>query len=365
MQTKRAQNKGLERGIVVHKKLLTCADLAEITQSKLVGNPAHLISSVADLPSADIEDASFLSNPRYESAMKRSKAGAIFVASPELIIEGRNFLINESPSKAFQIVLEAFYSDSQKLTGFHGIHPSAVIHESATIGKGVEIGPHAVIDQDVTIGDNTFIGSGAYIGAGVAIGSHCLIHPHVTIRELCRIGNRVILHPGVVIGSCGFGFTTDAEGKHHKLHQVGIVIIEDDVDIGANTTIDRSRFKATVIARGTKIDNLVQIGHGVQIGEDNIIVSQVGIAGSTITGNNVVFGGQVGVAGHLTIHSGVAFAAKAGVSKSITEAGNYGGVPAVPIEEYQRKTVLMRNIDKHLKRIRELEARLDSLEHQR
>lgn len=338
------------------------AQLAEMTQSEVLGDPDCIISNACDLQSASPEDISFLSNPRYEKMMKRSKAGAIFIASPTLAEEGRNFLVNSDPTRAFQTVLEVFYEGAQRMTGFSGIHPTAVIHETSILGRNVTIGPHAVIDQDCRIGDNTFIGSGAYLGTSVAVGEGCLIHPRVTIRERCIIGNNVVIHPGAVIGSCGFGFTTDEKGKHHKLCQMGIVTIGDDVEIGANTTIDRSRFKSTVISKGTKIDNLVQIAHGVHIGEDCIIVAQTGIAGSTEVGRNVVTGGQVGIAGHLTIHPNVAIAAQSGVSKSIREPGNYRGTPLMPLDEYNRKYVHYRRIDKLIERVEKLEKALSKQE---
>jgi UDP-3-O-[3-hydroxymyristoyl] glucosamine N-acyltransferase len=176
------------------------------------------------------------------------------------------------------------------------------------------------------------------------------------------IGNRVILQPGVVIGSCGFGYTTDKQGRHAKLNQVGGVHIEDDVEIGANTTIDRSRFKMTIVRRGTKIDNLVQIGHGSIIGSDNMIVAQAGIAGSVETGSHVVLAGQCGIAGHVKLGKGVIMIAKSGVDKSLPEGGKYGGAPAVPLAEHNRTQVYLRNIEKYIKQLKALEARMDKLE---
>jgi UDP-3-O-[3-hydroxymyristoyl] glucosamine N-acyltransferase len=196
----------------------------------------------------------------------------------------------------------------------------------------------------------------------VSVGSGCLFYPHVIIREKCTIGNRVILQPGAVIGSCGFGFTTDALGKHTKLDQLGTVIIEDDVEVGANTTIDRARFKSTIIAKGTKIDNLVQIGHNVHIGPDNIIVSQTGIAGSTKTGKNNVFGGQTGIVGHLEIADYVMIATRGGVSKSILKAGKYAGSPVMGLSEYNRQQVYLRKIETYIEQIETLETRLQKLE---
>lgn len=345
------------------KKVFTLADLAHYTNSRLVGNPSHRIFNVADLESASDEDASFLSNPLYEKTLWTSQAGVIFVSPNIKLPDGRNFLISDNPSLSFQKTVEAFFGDLlHSYSGFSGIHPSAIIHETAVIGKNVSIGPHTVIDKEVKIGDNTIISAGCYVGLNAAIGKDCLLHPHVTIRERCQLGDRVILQPGVVIGGCGFGYLTDSKGKHSKLNQVGIVIIEDDVEIGANSTIDRSRFKATTIGKGTKIDNLVQIGHGVIVGEDNIIVAQTGIAGSTKTGKNVVFAGQVAVAGHIEISSGTIIAAKSGVSKSITAPGKYGGIPVVPLAEYNRNSVYLRNIKEFVDEIKKIKERLAQLE---
>lgn len=344
-------------------KTFTLAELATYTNSKLVGNPQHCINNVADLESASSEDVSFLANPRYEQAMRSSKAGVIFVEPTTALIENRNFLIHENPSKAFQMTVEIFYKDSQEHSAFQGIHPSAIIHSSCQIGKAVTIGPHAVLDKNVTIGEGTFIGAGCYIGPGTAIGKGSLIHPRVIIREFCVIGDRVILQPGAVIGSCGFGYLTDKEGQHTKLKQLGNVVVEDDVEIGANTTIDRARFKTTRIGRGTKIDNLVQIGHGVILGEHNIIVAQTGIAGSTQTGKHVIIGGQAAIAGHIKIADGVMITGKAGVTKSVTKSGKYGGLAGVlPLDEFNRNSVFLRNIEKYIQEIKSLQLRIEALE---
>ena len=352
----------------MNKKSFTLQELAQLTHSKLVGDPSHRIFQVADLESAGVEDVSFLNklsfgqSSRYDQAMRKSQAGAIFVHPDTPLDNGKNYLLSEDPSRSFQQVLEALHGTSRELSGFKDIHPTAVIHPSAKVGSHVKIGPYAVIDQDALIGNNTFIGSHVYIGLGTQVGTDCIIHPHVTVREQCVIGHRVILQPGSVIGSCGFGYTTNRQGKHDKLNQVGNVVIEDDVEIGANTTIDRSRFKSTVIGTGTKIDNLVQIGHGARLGSDNMIVSQTGIAGSTETGRHVIMGGQCGITGHLKICDGVILIAKSGVDKSINEAGRYGGSPVVSLGEHNRTAVHLRNIDKHVKEIKSLSARIEKLE---
>lgn len=345
----------------MQQKTFTLQELAAYTHSKLVGLPSYKIDGVADLESATSSEVSFLANTRYEGAMRRSKAGVIFISTNYPPIEGRNFLLNENPSLAFQKTVEAFYGSSLGQSGFNGIHPTAVVHESSKIGKNVTIGPHAVIDQGVTIGDSTTISANCFIGAETSIGTDCLLHPHVTVRERCKIGNRVILQPGAVIGGCGYGYITNEKGQHIKLTQVGIVVIEDDVEIGSNTTVDRARFKATTVKRGTKIDNLVQIAHGVSVGENNLIVAQTGIAGSSSTGRNVVIGGQSAVAGHIKLGDQVMIAACSGVSKTLTRPGPYGGVPAVPLNEYNRNSVYLRNIETYIDEIKKLREELDAL----
>jgi UDP-3-O-[3-hydroxymyristoyl] glucosamine N-acyltransferase len=345
------------------KKSFVLSDLATLTSSRLIGDPKHVISGVADLETATSEDASFYSNPRYEQAMKSSSAGVIFVDSKAPLLEGKNYLISDQPSQAFQQLVDTLFPPRQSPSGFKGIHPTAIIHETAQLEEEVTVGPHAVIDEGVKIGKGTFIGAGVYVGPETIIGSSCLIYPHVTIRESCQIGHRVIIQPGAVIGSCGFGYITDKQGRHIKLNQVGNVIIEDDVEIGANTTVDRSRFKSTIISQGSKIDNLVQLGHGVVIGPHNIIVAQTGIAGSTSTGRYVVLAGQVAVAGHLHLSDGVTVAGKSGVTKSLS-SGKYGGIPATPLNEWNRNQVFLRNIVKYVEQLKDLAKRIENLEPQ-
>lgn len=339
------------------KEAYTLSELAELTGSRLSGDSTYLIRNVADLESATPSDASFLSNPKYASVMKNSKAGVIFINDSVECLDGRNYLIVKDPSLAFQTLVETFYEDAKTPSGFSGIHSTAVIHPTAKIGSNVQIGPFAVIEQYAQIGDRTIISAHSYIGPKSTIGNDSLIHPNVTIRERCIIGNRVVIQPGAVIGSCGFGFITNTQGHHVKLDQLGTVTIEDDVEIGANTTIDRARFKTTKIGRGTKVDNLVQIGHGVQLGEDNMIVAQVGIAGSTETGRHVILGGKAAIAGHIKLDSGVRVAGFAGVSKSLPK-GDYNGIPAVPIQDYNRNAVLLRNMHKFVERLKKLEEKI-------
>src|SRR5579872_2533549 len=234
-------------------KRFSLKELAELTCATLIGNPNHLISGVEDLESASSAEASFLANLRYREAMALSHAGVICIDSKIPLIEGKNFFVSDNPSRTFQKIVEAFILPEAKQSGFPGIHPTAVIHPTAKIGKNVKIAPYVVVDQAATIGEGSYLGPFVSIGPGVQVGNNCHFHAHVVVREGCLIGNRVILQPGAIIGSCGFGYTTDAKGVHTKLDQVGIVVIEDDVEIGANTTIDRARFKETRIGHGTKI----------------------------------------------------------------------------------------------------------------
>jgi UDP-3-O-[3-hydroxymyristoyl] glucosamine N-acyltransferase len=294
--------------------------------------------------------------------MRNSAAGVVFVGPQVTLCDGRNFLVVDNPSRAFQQLLEAFHNSGDDASGFEGIHPTAIIHPTAKVGSQVSIGPYSVIDKQAQIGDRTVIQAHCYVGPHSKVGSDCTLHHRATVREHCTLGDRVILQPGAVIGSCGFGYTMNHEGRHIKLNQIGTVVLEDDVEIGANTAIDRARFKTTRIGRGTKIDNLVQIGHGVQVGQDNIIIAQTGIAGSTETGRHVILAGQVAVNGHIKIADQVVVSARSAVSKSITEAGKYGGFPAIPLNESNRNSVYLRNIETYVNQIKELKARLDLLE---
>jgi UDP-3-O-[3-hydroxymyristoyl] glucosamine N-acyltransferase len=237
-----------------------------------------------------------------------------------------------------------------------GIDQAAVVDPSAKLGRNVSIQPHAVIEASVAIGDDAVVGAGSYIGHETTIGPSCLIYPNVTIRERTRLGARVIIHSGAVIGADGFGFEF-VEGKHKKIAQVGFVQIDDDVEIGANTTIDRARFGRTWIQEGVKIDNLVQIAHNVIIGRNSIIAAQTGISGSTRIGENVMMAGQVGVIGHLTIEDNTVIAAQSGISKDLP-GGAWFGSPAVPLPEAKRQIAWIHRLGKLFDRIKAIEKKL-------
>ncbi len=346
------------------RKEFTLEELAKFTQSQLIGNPQYVVKGYADLENAEPHEVSFLSNPkytntRYENLMKSSRAGIIFIAPHVKTDHNKNYLIHEDPSRAFQMAVEAFQGQ-RKNTFITGIHQSAVIDESAIIGQGVSIGPHAVIEAGVVIGNHCMVGAGCYLGPNTHIGESCIFHPNVTIRENCIIGNQVILQSGVVIGSCGFGYTTNKQGVHEQLTHVGNVILEDDVEIGANSTVDRARFTSTVVGKGTKIDNLVVIGHNVKIGKHNIICGQSAIAGSSQTGDHVVIAGQCGISGHIKLENEVIVTAKSGVAKSLPK-GRYGGIPAQSLEKHNRTNVHIRNLEKYASELNKLKAKFKEL----
>src|SRR5437867_5435815 len=265
---------------------------------ELVGDPKLNITGAASLAEASNGEISFFADRKYMGLLRKTRASAVFVppdfAEPLAPAQVRV----SNPTKAFEQVVLKFAP--KPITFAPGIHPSAIVGSTVHLGERVSIQPHAVIEDGSQIGDDTIIGAGSYIGHETAIGSACLIYPLVTIRERSRIGSRVIIHSGAVIGAVGFGFEM-VDDRQQKIQQLGIVQIDDDVEIGANTTIDRARFGRTWIRQGVKIDNLVQIAHNVVIGKDSVIVAQSGISGSTRVGQRVMMGGQVGIVGHLEI----------------------------------------------------------------
>jgi len=339
---------------------LTLEELAKKTNSTFEGDPKALFLGVNDLAEADSQEISFLANPRYLADMQKSKAGCIIMKKEIERSACKNYLFNDDPSRAFQALIEFFYKDRAFHSGFSGVHERATVHPSAVLGKNVTICPNAVLDAEVVVGDNTFVGANVFIGSKSVIGSNSHIHPNAVILQGCRVGNNVIIQPGAVIGSCGFGYTQDAQGRHQKLTQLGSVVIEDDVEIGANTTIDRARFKETKISQGTKIDNLVQIAHGVIIGKHSMVIAQAGLAGSCKIGNHVILAGKVAVNGHIHICDHVLVAACSGVSKSINIPGKYAGVPVMPLSQHNKTQVYVRNIESFVQELRKIQKAQNS-----
>ena len=314
------------------------------------------ITGVASLQEAREGDATFFSNPRYLAQLRASKASAVIVPSGFEEQITPVLLRVENPSAAFAAVVAAFAP--KEIVPAVGVHPSAVVDPSVVLGEGVSIGPNAVIESGVVIGNGTIIDSGCLIGTGVRLGKECRLYQGAIIRERCQLGDRVILQPGAVIGSCGFGYEFQG-GRHVKIPQTGIVEIGNDVEIGANTTIDRARFGRTVIGEGSKIDNLVQIAHNVQVGPHTIICSQVGIAGSTRIGAYVTLAGQVGLAGHIDIGDKAVIGAQSGLSKNVPAESMVIGAPAKPMKEWKQSNFYISQLGKLYERVKELEGKLN------
>jgi UDP-3-O-[3-hydroxymyristoyl] glucosamine N-acyltransferase len=329
-------------------------ELAALSGGTLVGDPTLKITGAASLGEATPGEISFFTDRKYIGPLRKTRASAIFVP-PDFSEPVNAAQIRVSnPTKAFEQVLLKFAP--KRITFAPGVHPSAIVDPSVQLGKRVSIQPLAVIEAGAKIGGDTIVGAGSYVGHETVIGSACHIYPNVTIRERSRIGSHVIIHSGAVIGADGFGFEM-VDGRHQKIHQLGIVQIDDDVEIGANTTIDRARFGRTWIQEGVKIDNLVQIAHNVVIGKNSVIVAQTGVSGSTRVGEGVMMGGQVGIVGHLEIGDGTAIGAQSGVSKS-TPGGVWFGSPAVPLPEAKQQIAWIHRLGKLFARVKEIEKKL-------
>jgi UDP-3-O-[3-hydroxymyristoyl] glucosamine N-acyltransferase len=342
---------------------ITLQELAGLVGGKLVrGDAATAITGINSLQEAVAGEATFLGNSRYLKALQETGASAALVPPgfSERVPDGVALITVENPTLAFSSVIKFFSPKPRQIK--MGVHPSAVVSPTAVLDRSkVSVGPCVVIEDGAVIGDGTVIHAGAFVGADVRIGAACLLHSGSIVKDHCVIGSRVTIHSGAVIGTDGFGFEL-VNGRHQKIEQMGIVQIDDDVEIGSCSTIDRARFGRTWIGEGTKIDNLVQIGHNVVIGKHCILCAQTGISGSTKLGNYVVMGGQVGVAGHLKIGNQVTFLAKSGVAKDYPEAGSYTGYPAKPLMEGRRMLAAPAKVPELLDRVRELEKKIEALE---
>lgn len=313
-----------------------------------------MITGAAALADATAGEITFFAKRRYLPLLRKSRASAAFVPVDfsEQILKAQIRVAN--PEEAFEQVILRFAPKSPVF--LPGIHESAVVHASAKIGAQVSIQPHVVIEAGAIIGDDTVIGASTYIGHDTVVGAHCLVYPHVTIRERALIGNRVIIHSGAVVGADGFGYQF-RQGRHQKVPQIGIVQIDEDVEIGANTTIDRARFGRTWIQAGVKIDNLVQVAHNVVIGKHSIIVAQAAIAGSVRIGERVTIGGQVGITPHLEIGDGTIVGSGSGVTKNIS-GGTWWSTPVVPLIDAKKQTAWLHRLGGLFERVKKIEQRL-------
>lgn len=332
-------------------------EIAELIGGKIVGDESIEVKGVAGIEETKKGEITFVGDKKHLPLLKTTKASAVIVSRE--VKEARvPFIQVENPYLAFAKVMRIFVP-YQKPT--KGTHPSAIVSEGVDLGKGISLGAHSVIEEGARIGDNTIIYPLVYVGRRSKIGKDCLIYPQVMIREGVEIGNRVIVHSGTVIGSDGFGYIP-YKGKQHKVPQIGKVVIEDDVEIGANVTIDRATLGKTWIKRGVKIDNLVQIAHNVVIGENSIIVAQVGISGSTEIGKGVTLAGQAGVVGHIKIGDRAIVGGRAGVLKSIPPNTIVSGYPARPHTQAKRIEASVLRLPELYKLVRELKRRIEELE---
>jgi len=332
-------------------------ELAERLACRLEGDGEVEIVRVAGIQHAEPGDLTFLANPKYESTMAQTRASAVLLKddAPKAPCA---MLRTPEPYLAFARAVGLFAPASRPAPGIHAL---AAVAADVRIGQNVSIGAFVAIAEGVAVGENTVIFPNVTIGPGTQVGSDCVIHSNVSLRERVRIGNRVILQNGVVIGSDGYGFVRRGDGTHEKIPQVATVVIEDDVELGANTTVDRPAVGETRIRSGTKIDNLVQIGHGVTVGRNVLMAAQVGIAGSTDIEDDVVFGGQVGVGGHLTIGRGSIAVGQSGVTNSLDAGQMVAGYPAIDSREWRKASVIFKRLPELKRRIEELEARLATL----
>lgn len=338
---------------------ISLRELAELVGGKVIGDPDAKVSGLGSLDDATEGQITFLSNPKLVAKVEKTRATAVIL--PKGVDSfGRNVIETANPYLAFAKVLSLFSAAPAEPLG---VMEGSFVSDSAVLGADVSIYPGAYIGENVTIGNRVKVHPGAVIYEQAVIGNDVTIHANVSIRERCRIGNRVIIHNGAVIGADGFGYVPDGK-SYFKIPQVGIVVIEDDVEIGANTTIDRAALDVTLVKRGAKIDNLVQVAHNCQVGEDTAIAAQTGLSGSSIIGRNVTISGQVATAGHVKVGDNIILAGRCGVTSDLDQPGVYSGLPAIPHKEWLKASVLYSRLPEMKKTIAMLEKRLAALEKQ-
>jgi len=344
---------------------MTIREIASILDGEIVGDETVEIKGLAKIEEAKAGDLTFLSNPRYKKFLETTSAAAVIVNRSMNLSEFsglRPALIRVADAYgAFVIALRKLYPQPSTISP--GVHPTAIVDRSATVGTGCSIGPYVVIGPEAAVGENTVIHASSSVGPKARIGRDCLIYPGVSIREECVIGDRVIIQPGAIIGSDGFGFAPRKDGTYQKIPQMGIVVLEDDVEIGANTCIDRATMGETRVAKGTKLDNLVQVAHNVVIGRNVVIAGTAGIAGSAKIGDGVMIGGNTSINGHITIAKNVGIGGHTAVMQSIKkEGGSYFGVTAKEVTQALRVELASRQLPDLLITVRKLEEKVRELE---
>ncbi|MDD2403346.1 MAG: UDP-3-O-(3-hydroxymyristoyl)glucosamine N-acyltransferase [Victivallaceae bacterium] len=341
-------------------KQLTAGEIADIVKGEVIGDASRVITGVNSIKEAVNDQLSFVGNDHYKTQLADSSAGVVLV-NRGLASEptsGKTFIVCENVDAAFSEIVKYFAPAPPAYP--EGIQPGAIVADSAKIGARVHIGANAVVAEDVVIGDDTIIGAGSYVGEKTVIGNHCLISPNVTIMHRCKLGNNIILHPGVIIGGDGFGFQITDRGIF-KIPQTGIVQIDDNVEIGANSTVDRARFGRTWIKHDVKVDNMVMIAHNVIVGEYSILIAQCGIAGSTELEQGVILAAQSGVNGHITVGAGTKLAATSAIAKSCPPKSVLLGLPAEPQREFMTRHAMPRKFERLSNRLKDLEAEIASL----
>jgi UDP-3-O-[3-hydroxymyristoyl] glucosamine N-acyltransferase len=331
--------------------------VAELVAGTLKGDGSIEISGLQGIEQAEEGHITFLIKKKFLDILNGSQASAVLVSKsidtsiPQIIVA--------SPELAFARLLREFHPEPKPNPG---IHDRAVVGQNVKLGEQVTLSAGVCVGDDVEIGGHVHLFPGVVVGDGCRIGSHTVLHPNVTLYRNTELGSHVILHAGVVIGSDGFGYALDEKGAHYKINQIGRVVIEDHVEIGANSCVDRAAMGITLIKQGTKIDNLVQVAHNCTVGEHSILVAQVGLAGSCTLGHHVVLAGQVGVADHVTLGDQVTLAAQSGTFRSIESNNVYGGHPAVPLAEWKRYVTVLPKLPELARKVRDLETRLKEIE---
>jgi UDP-3-O-[3-hydroxymyristoyl] glucosamine N-acyltransferase len=336
----------------------TTAELANTLGARLQGDGARILAGLKGLAEAGNQDLSFLARADYAELLQSSRAGAILIKAPDVHLapEGSVCLIVEDPYLSFARALALFHPEERETR--RGIHPSAVVDESARLAEDCWVGPCCVVEAGVSIGPGTVLEASCFVGKGVVIGANCQLRAGVQLRHGSKLGNRVLVQNGSIVGSEGFGFVPQGDKPPEKIPQVGGVLIEDDVEIGANCCIDRGTMEDTILRRGVKLDNLIQIAHNVEVGAGTVMAAQSGVAGSTKVGSACMIGGGVSITGHATIGDGVKLGGRSAVMGSIAQGRVYAGNPARPHREFLAQSAALKHLPEMVRQMRRLERQL-------